>query len=200
MLINVKMTTIVGILTFMSRIHFVLSWVEHEKRFITSGPDNVVCHNLFLFHFNENYATSMDLNQTANLGPHHFAIAGLSNRNVIFLFLNQNICCGCSNTQWDGSFKHPKHIIKIKGKKIFTILRWNRFESSLRCITGSTMLLVLFYKLKIKIFTLNNSLEIHEKLNYNDDHDLMAILYCIYMPMKLLIFNKVSKMLSFKTK
>ena len=36
MLINVK--TIVGILTFMSRINFVLRWVEHEKSFITSGP------------------------------------------------------------------------------------------------------------------------------------------------------------------
>ena len=40
MLINVKMPKIVGILTFMSRIHFVLSWVEHEKSFITSVPDD----------------------------------------------------------------------------------------------------------------------------------------------------------------
>ena len=38
MLINVKMPTIVGILTFMSRINFLLSLVEHEKSFITSGP------------------------------------------------------------------------------------------------------------------------------------------------------------------
>ena len=38
MLINVKMPTIVGILTFMSRINFVLSCVEYEKCFITSGP------------------------------------------------------------------------------------------------------------------------------------------------------------------
>ena len=37
-LINVKMPTIVGILTFMSRKNFMLSWVEHEKSFITSGP------------------------------------------------------------------------------------------------------------------------------------------------------------------
>ena len=36
MLINVKMPKI-GILTLMSRIHFVLSRVEHEKSFITSG-------------------------------------------------------------------------------------------------------------------------------------------------------------------
>ena len=32
MLMNVKMPTIVGILTFMRRIIFVLSWVEHEKK------------------------------------------------------------------------------------------------------------------------------------------------------------------------
>ena len=32
MLINVKMPTIVGILTLMSRINFVLSWVKHEKK------------------------------------------------------------------------------------------------------------------------------------------------------------------------
>ena len=34
MLINVKMPTIV-----MSMINFILSWVEHEKSFVTSGPD-----------------------------------------------------------------------------------------------------------------------------------------------------------------
>ena len=39
MLINVKMPTIVGILTFISMINFVLSLVEHEKSFITSGPE-----------------------------------------------------------------------------------------------------------------------------------------------------------------
>ena len=38
---NVKMPTIVGILTFMSWISFMLSWVEYEKSFITSGPSPV---------------------------------------------------------------------------------------------------------------------------------------------------------------
>ena len=44
---------------------------------------------------------------------------------VIFLFLNQNICCGYSKepSQWDGSFEQPKHMLKLMGKKIFTILR-----------------------------------------------------------------------------
>ena len=36
MLMNVKMQTIVGILTFMTMINFMLSCVEHEKSFITS--------------------------------------------------------------------------------------------------------------------------------------------------------------------
>ena len=35
---NVKMPTIVSILTFMSRLNLVLSCVEHGKSFITSGP------------------------------------------------------------------------------------------------------------------------------------------------------------------
>ena len=35
-LINVKMPTIVGILTFISRVNFVLSRVEYGKSFITS--------------------------------------------------------------------------------------------------------------------------------------------------------------------
>ena len=39
LLINVKMSTIVGILTFMSRIIFMLSSAENEKRFITVGPN-----------------------------------------------------------------------------------------------------------------------------------------------------------------
>ena len=41
MLKNVKVPTIVGILTFMSMTNFVLSLVEHEKSFITLGPAGV---------------------------------------------------------------------------------------------------------------------------------------------------------------
>ena len=46
-------------------------------------------------------------------------------KKLIFLFLNQNTCCGYSKepSQWDGSFEHPKHMLKLMGKKIFTILR-----------------------------------------------------------------------------
>ena len=41
LLVNLKMPTLVGILTFMSRMNFVLSWVEHGKSFITSGLDQL---------------------------------------------------------------------------------------------------------------------------------------------------------------
>ena len=52
LLINVKMPTIVGILTFMTRKNFTLNCVEHEKSFITSEPD---LRLLYL--------------QTSNMGP-----------------------------------------------------------------------------------------------------------------------------------
>ena len=46
MLTNVRMPTIVGILTIVSMIHFMLSRVEHEKCFINLG---VVLTELELF-------------------------------------------------------------------------------------------------------------------------------------------------------
>ena len=46
-------------------------------------------------------------------------------RKIIFLFFNQNICCGYSKepSPRDGSFQGPKDMPKIMGKKVFTILR-----------------------------------------------------------------------------
>ena len=43
---------------------------------------------------------------------------------ITFLFLNQNICYGYSKepSQWDGSFEHLTHMLKLLGKKMFTIL------------------------------------------------------------------------------
>ena len=51
----------------------------------------------------------------------------MRNENLIFLFLNLNICCGYSKepSQWDGSFEHPKHMLRCMGKKIFTIYAEN---------------------------------------------------------------------------
>ena len=48
MLINVKMSTIVDILILMSMINFMLSWVEHEKCFITSWHGVCKVHTLLI--------------------------------------------------------------------------------------------------------------------------------------------------------
>ena len=42
---------------------------------------------------------------------------------IFSLFLNQNICCGYSKelSQRDGPFEHPKHMLKLMGKKIITV-------------------------------------------------------------------------------
>ena len=55
-----------------------------------------------------------------NLGIHTLHINRKS-----FLFINQNICCGYSKepSQGDGSFDHPKQMLSLTDKKIFTILR-----------------------------------------------------------------------------
>ena len=63
LLINVKMPTTVGILTFMSRELFMLSCVEHEKSFITPGPElrnnfHLYHPNLMTFWYETKYANS----------------------------------------------------------------------------------------------------------------------------------------------
>ena len=46
----------------------------------------------------------------------------MSNCNLFFLFLNQNICCGYSKElSQDGSFEYPKHMFKLMDKKIIAI-------------------------------------------------------------------------------
>ena len=76
-------SSFVGIKVFMSSWNFVLSWIEHEKSFITWIKRAYQIIN--------------------------------------FLFLNKNICCGYSKepSQWDSSFEHPKHMLKMMGKKLF---------------------------------------------------------------------------------
>ena len=57
----------------------------------------------------------------------------------MFLFLNQNICCGYSKepSQWDGSSEHPKHMLKMMDKKIFIILQSKFFLNwTYVCRTG----------------------------------------------------------------
>ena len=42
---------------------------------------------------------------------------------MIFLLLNQNMCCGYSKqpSQRDGSFENPKHNVKLMGKKTIQV-------------------------------------------------------------------------------
>ena len=46
---------------------------------------------------------------------------------INFLILDQNICCGYSKElpQWNGSLEHQRQMLKLKDKKIFSILRPN---------------------------------------------------------------------------
>ena len=57
---------------------------------------------------------------------------------LFFLFLNQNICCGYSKepSQLDGSFEHPKYMLRLVAKKIFTILPSNFLLSKPVVFTG----------------------------------------------------------------
>ena len=58
----------------------------------------------------------------------HNVITGLQikvcNQKIIFLILNQNICCGYSKepSHWENSFEYPWLTFKLKDKKIITIL------------------------------------------------------------------------------
>ena len=70
-------------------------------------------------------------------------------KKLIFLFLNQNIYCGNSKepSQCDGSFEDPKHVIKLMGKKIFTILRSKMFILS--CADPEIFFLTIFFILLV---------------------------------------------------
>ena len=50
--------------------------------------------------------------------------ARMCNKILFFLFLNQYIYRGYSkeSSQWDDSFEHPKHMLKLMGKKMLSIL------------------------------------------------------------------------------
>ena len=68
---------------------------------------------------------------------------------IIFLFLNQKICCGYSKvpSQWDGSFEHPKHMLKLMGKKIFTTLHSkNLFKPELQGYLSVSIEIYIFFK------------------------------------------------------
>ena len=57
------------------------------------------------------------------------------NWKLVLLFLDQTICCGYSKelSQWDGSFKHPKHMCKLMGKNLL------QFYAQKLFLTGPTI-------------------------------------------------------------
>ena len=77
-----------------------------------------------------------------------FCYALLTRVLIIELFFNQNISGGYSKelSQWDGSFEHPKHMLKIMGRKylqfyaeIFCLSKpvYNVCISALACMSSS---------------------------------------------------------------
>ena len=66
-------------------------------------------------------------------------------KQIIFLFLNQNICCGYSKEpyQLDGSYEHPKHMLKLMDKKIFKLICLSKPMFTLNVILMSFTVSVL---------------------------------------------------------
>ena len=68
------------------------------------------------------------------------------NENIIFLFLIQNICCGYLKepSQWNGSFEHPKHMLKLLSKKYFQFYAENvRWSKPVVFVTNITICLTI---------------------------------------------------------
>ena len=69
---NVKMPTIVGILTFVSRKNLMLNSVEHEKSFITSGPVHYLHGIEVIFMTSLKYIVSPNSNWFCSVTRGHF--------------------------------------------------------------------------------------------------------------------------------
>ena len=90
-----------------------------------SHPKDCFCHSKhFILVFIVCQSTRLTMSATETCALNRPFKLSVHNRNIIFLFLNQNIHCGHSKewSQLDCSFDHPNHMLKIMGKKIFTIL------------------------------------------------------------------------------
>ena len=70
-------------------LHIIISW---------NGPSRF---------FNENFK-----NELNNVGPMNQSFSKSAYQKLFFLFLNQNICCGCSMRRF---FWAPKTYVKIDG-------------------------------------------------------------------------------------
>ena len=88
---------------------------------------------------------------------------------LFFLFLNQNKSCGYSKepSQWDGSFEHPKHMLKLIGKEIFYEILRSKIcvYLTLWCIMHQHFE-IHWKKKKKKLYTYFNQLYFHQYLPY----------------------------------
>ena len=100
MLINVKMPTIVGILTFLSWISFMLSWVEFEKSFITSGPSPIYVYRRRL------RITMIWLTKISCAGPNYESIRTLS-----YSFISTLDPTGSEHQQIYSSLRETEQVI-----------------------------------------------------------------------------------------
>ena len=62
-------------------------------------------------------------------------------KKLIFFFSTKTYVVGTQKepSQWDGSFEHPQNLLKIRGKKTFTIVRW-KLLFILTCVWALTSL------------------------------------------------------------
>ena len=113
-----KMPTIVGIFICISRENFVLSLVDHEKSFITSGPDQtgrirrLICFSLW----KHTYSNILKiLSQKQKKKTENFQIKNSD----IFHISAQNIDCGYSLElpKWGSSNEYPQSMFLCGNKK-----------------------------------------------------------------------------------
>ena len=79
-------------------------------------------------------------------------ISGLCSRKIIFLFLNQNICCGYSKepSQRDVFFEHPKHMLNLWVRKYLQFYNENFCLSKPICILTQTFDISLIHHCSVK--------------------------------------------------
>ena len=156
-LVNVKMPTIVGILTFMSRINFVLSWVEHGS-FITSGPEisrqhlSSLCLVDILLVLSCYGSTDIPTSSYDNIfklqgrkpiedwygydSGSYTQICQLVNHRIviIFLLISLSMWFGWKKepSHWDGSFEYPQNMFWLRNENINFLLHtliWRPVEN-----------------------------------------------------------------------
>ena len=115
---------------------YLYFWLPIYKTFsLTRDPGNLVrtlsskyfspCFKILCVHTHVFYSNSIICHSIMHIWLNSGLQIRVRNWKFLFLFLNQNICCGYSKelSRWDGSFsEHPKHMFKHVDKKMIAIL------------------------------------------------------------------------------